>query len=209
MTKLKPETKLILVVGNDKISRQALSEINAHDKGVVVAVDRSTSIKRVLRLVLRGRLPFSLLARMYLAEAMRESFAEMTAAESIKTNTQLVELIETHRPSHVLLFRAGLIINRAVLSAGVPIMNIHCARLPEFGGIGTIDRALRAGAFDQCATLHQVTETIDSGRVYCTEPYRLSPQASYFDNEEQAYAAGRRLLQRILVDSRLLECPSE
>jgi folate-dependent phosphoribosylglycinamide formyltransferase PurN len=97
------------------------------------------------------------------------------------------------------LFRAGLIVGPAVLSTGVPVMNIHCARIPEYGGIGSIDRALRDGAYSQCATLHQVTTRIDEGEVHATEPYQLDPADGYCSNEDRAYDAGIRLLKRVLA----------
>jgi folate-dependent phosphoribosylglycinamide formyltransferase PurN len=122
-----------------------------------------------------------------------------TELPRVKSNAELAQVIDLHSPRRVVLFRAGLIVGDAVLSIGVPIMNIHCATIPRYGGIGSIQRALDDGAYRQCATLHEVTRTIDDGAVHATEPYSLDPALCYCENENVAYGAGIRLLQRILA----------
>ena len=79
---------------------------------------------------------------------------------------------------------------------GIPIYNIHAARVPEYGGLGSIARALKDGALEQFASLHEVTSKIDEGKLLDTENFLLSPKASYFENEQTAYSAAIRLLMR-------------
>ena len=81
------------------------------------------------------------------------------------------------------LFRAGLIINKKVIDTGVKILNTHCARLPQYGGLASISRALKNKDYNQKATLHQVTKKIDSGIIFNELPYELSASKSYFENE--------------------------
>ena len=85
-----------------------------------------------------------------------------------------------------------------MISLGVPLLNVHCAKIPEFGGIGSIAKALRNKSFEQEATLHKVSKKIDEGKVIDTEKFSLNPDASYCKNETIAYNAGIRLLKRIV-----------
>ena len=192
--------KTLLVVGADKISLNAITSFRQSD-ALSIYVDRSTNIHRISRLLLRRRLALTLLLKMLYCEARRRGGARSGMYSSIRSNVQLVRIIEEEVPMRIVLFRAGLIINKAVLSLGVPVMNIHCARLPEYGGLGSINSALRAGSYQQNATLHRVTESIDAGAILETEPYLLDPASSYCENEARAYAAGARLLRRILKES--------
>lgn len=189
--------KTLLILGNDKISARVHASLRP-DERLVVAIDRSTNAGRVLRLLRRGSLTVRLVVQMLWCELRRPAPRTGSTGESVTSNGDMVRLINLHAPRRVLLYRAGLIINGAVLATGVPIMNIHCAKIPEFGGIGSIARALREHAYHQYATLHQVTETIDSGVVFDTEAYELDPACSYCVNEDRAYAAGHRLLLRTL-----------
>ena len=80
-------------------------------------------------------------------------------------------------------------------------MNIHCAKVPDYGGLGSIQKALDEKCYAQNSTLHQVTTTIDQGKVFDTESYKLDPNKSYFTNENIAYKSGLLLLQRTLQKS--------
>lgn len=133
--------KTLLILGNDKISARVFASLRA-DERLVVAIDRSTNVGRVLRLLRRGSLTVRLVVKMSWCELRRSAPRMSRAVESVTSNSDMVKLINLHAPKRVILFRAGLIISRAVLATGVPIMNIHCARIPEFGGIGSIARAL-------------------------------------------------------------------
>jgi methionyl-tRNA formyltransferase len=112
----------------------------------------------------------------------------------IRSNVDLLEKIKGYAVDRVYLFRAGLIINKKVIEAGPEILNIHCARVPDYGGLGSIMRALEAEAYEQEATLHRVVERIDEGEVIATLPYNLDKALTYRQNEEIAYDAGIRLL---------------
>jgi folate-dependent phosphoribosylglycinamide formyltransferase PurN len=187
----------LVICGNDRIASLALA-IGSGRTDVVLAVDESTRWARVIRLLRRGSLKAPLLLRMAYCEMRRRGVPVPDEYERVTRNADVLHLLSRHKPRRVLLFRAGLIINRAVISAGVPILNIHCSKLPEYGGIGTIARALEEGAVEQCATLHHVTEDIDGGEVLDIEPYQLDQSLGYCENEKRAYDAGLCLMRRTL-----------
>ena len=188
----------LLIAGNDKIGRRLLAQVGAIDN-LLLAADGTTDWRRVLRLVRRRRLPISWLITMVWAEWRRPAVPAAPVAV-IRTNRDLMALIE-RGVRQVYLFRAGLIVDRAVLASGVEILNVHCASL-SYGGIGGIIRALRDRSLRQSATLHRVTERIDAGEVVDAEPYDLEPSVSYRVNEDAAYAAGQRLLLGALAGTR-------
>lgn len=186
----------LLVVGNDRISRM-FARNSALPADVGLVTDYSTNVLRVLRLLRRGTLTPGIVARMMWAEFLRPDPGPVEGLK-IRSSAELTMLVREREPSEILLFRAGVIIKRELIDLGIPIYNLHAARLPDYGGLGTIFRALADGAFEQTATLHRVTESIDAGEVLETEPYRLDPRLSYRANEAIAYAAGIRLLERTL-----------
>ncbi len=191
--------KTILIIGSDKISNSALKRIPVSDPDLIIVSDRSTNMNRVWKLVIKKRISLVLLFKMIIAELMRKSAkAKVKVQHELKSNLDLIGLLEYYKPKRVVLFRAGLIINKKTISIGVPLMNIHCANVPEYGGLGSIQRALDDKAINQNATLHQVTTTIDKGEVFDLEPFQLNISKSYLFNENLAYEAGIRLLERTL-----------
>ncbi len=192
------------MLGNDRISRMAYSVLNLESGRIVVAVDRVPTIPRLIKLWKNGRLSIRLVCKMLLSEIKRPRYPAPQGCACISSNSDLLALIRDLEPTQVLMFRAGLIINRAVIETGIPILNIHCALVPEYGGIGSIARAIRDRALGQAACLHVVTTTIDEGKVIDREPYLLVETDSYSENENRAYAAGVALLRRVLgANSRL------
>lgn len=186
----------LLIVSNDKLGRRAAARL-AGVPGLTIATDVTPGGGRILRLVRRGSLSPLLLVRMAIAEALRRD-TPAAIRRGVRSNRELRDLVARDAVEAVYLFRAGLIIDQESLNSGARFYNCHCARLDGYGGLGAIRRALRAGAYDQCATLHRVTERIDSGEVIALEPYQLDPGKNYGSNEDIAYDAGIRLLSRVL-----------
>jgi len=189
--------RTLVVLGNDKIANRALAQIQLNEDTEVV-IDRSTNIKRVLKLLKKNSLPPVLLCKMVLCEISRSGKPPSRKYASIYNNQDLINEVKKSSPQRIILFRAGLIINKSVISLGVPLLNVHCAKIPEFGGIGSIAKALRNKSFEQEATLHEVSKKIDEGKVIDTEKFSLNPNASYCKNETIAYNAGIKLLKRIV-----------
>ena len=189
--------KTILIVGSDKIAANALDKIQ-DSCDLHIYIDRSTNIKRVIRLIRKGVISPLLVIRMFLCEQFRSRVTTKVVKLSLKSNRDLLRVINGLRPERVVLFRAGLILNREIINSGPQILNIHAASVPQYGGIGAIYRALREGAFEQSASLHVVTERIDRGEVLDTERYVLRSELSYCQNENIAYSAAITLLLRSL-----------
>lgn len=188
----------LVVLGNDKIGRACAAQVAALP-GVTVVLDASSDIRRVVRLVRRRRLPIRAVMAMGWAELSRPPSA--FSAATVRTNAELLDHARRCRAHEIYLFRAGLIVGTLVLSSGLRVLNVHCASLPDYGGMAAIWRALHDGAFQQAATLHLVTKRIDEGEVVAVEPYTLDPARSYGANEAAAYDAGRKLLIAALTHS--------
>ena len=189
--------KTIVILGNDKLGSKAL-ELLSRNENISVLIDRSTNFKRVFKLLRKGILSTGLIIKMFLAEYFRNWTKLPKSQAGISQNSELLKIINQLKPDRLLLFRAGLIINKSILDTGLPILNIHAARVPEYGGLGSIDKALKDKAFKQFASLHEVTDRIDRGNLIDTEKYSLNPEFSYAENEKIAYNASLKLLQRNL-----------
>jgi len=140
---------------------------------------------------------------MIYCELSREGLKPSSDIPSINTNSEFLRVIDELKPDRIILFRAGLIINKKIINSGIHIMNIHAAKIPDFGGIGSIHRAIQSGAYSQFASLHVITSRIDKGQVLDFEEYNLDPYLSYCNNEMKAYQAGKKLLLRT-IESDLL-----
>lgn len=197
--------KTILVLGSDRIAQKAYELSSLSDNDVYVVRDASTNSKRIRRVVVKRRMKLSLLIKMAFCELRRKKKNEASSDALVRKNGDLLRIIEQFNPERVVLFRAGLIINSKVLAAGVPILNIHCASIPGYGGLGAIAKALDERALHQSATLHRVTSSIDSGDILATEPYVLDPSLSYCANEDEAYRAGLCLLEKVLTNASSLQ----
>lgn len=191
--------KILVLVSPDKLGRFLLSKAPQNQK-IIYAYDQSSNYKRLFKIIIKRILKIRTVFLMLCAEFSREKIAILNdPTEIIHNNIDLRKLIKKENITTVYLFRAGLIISKVTLKEQVDFLNIHCAKIPEYGGIGVLDRALRDKAFKQEATLHVVTETIDSGHVISVEPYVMSPQNSYQQNEDIAYRAGANLLIKHLL----------
>lgn len=187
---------LLLVVGNDKLGRRLVNRLG-QVAGVTIIYDCSSDYSRAFKLLWKGVISLSTMLKMALSEKRRRDYI-VPQGESITSNSDLLRVISRLTPEAIYLFRAGLIINKQIIATGIPILNIHCASLPCYGGLGSIARALYDGAYKQEATLHRVTARIDDGEVLATMPYTLDPKAPYYANEEAAYEAGIALAVKLL-----------
>jgi len=186
-------SKYVLIVGDDKVGRKLISRLESAGCNVSIYVDRSTTPGRVVGLLRRRRLTLRYFFKMVLAELTRRDVSTRDYP-AIHLNADLLEVIGNECPDAVYLFRAGLVIERSVIDAGVPLLNVHCADVPAYGGLAAIPRAIDDGAWSQHATLHRVVERIDGGEVIRTEPFEMRKENSYRENEDIAYDAGIRLL---------------
>lgn len=188
---------IAVLLGDDRIGCRVAGLIAARYPGLPLAFNRSAEPRRILRLLRRRRLRLRDLWAMACAEWQRP-IAPRPPLPQINDNASLLAWLAATRPRAVLCFRAGLVISPTALAAGVPFYNIHAAELPEFGGLGAIARALRAGRRQGQACLHHIVERIDDGEVLDREPYALDPRDAYGANEARAYAAAESLLWRAM-----------
>ena len=188
--------KLVLVVGNDKIGRRCIQQL-PKSKNVTILLDSCTDVGRVVTLLRKGSLSIRALLSMTWANLIRKETKLEQQYSQLKSNADLLRYIDGD--TTILLFRAGLIVTQDTIDKAKDVFNVHCASIPEFGGIASIHRAIVAGAFSQNATLHKVTIRIDEGEVVDVEPYLMSKRNNYFLNEEIAYEAGLTLINKILI----------
>lgn len=193
--------RTLLIVGDDKWSGHALEALSPLGVDIEIAVDASNGIKRIYRLFLKGRISGKLLCHMAFCSFVQRGRKPQRLLPRLRKNGELQSLMCSGSIERAILFRAGLIVNEATIRIGVPLYNIHCARLPEYGGLGAIRWALDKKDWTQCATLHKIDTSIDGGEVLDTEPYQLNPKATYCENEAIAYKAGIRLLLRTIAKS--------
>lgn len=194
--------KILVLTGNDKWGRKFL-HTESENYSVSFALEAgSRSLKRIVKLLRKGSLSFSTLLKMTLAEFARPAYSTPDLPH-IKNNDDLLQLIQTNHFDQVILYHVGMIIRRKVLQTGVKVYNIHCARLPEYGGLMAIQRALDKGDFRQEATLHIVNEQVDSGETIQTIPFLLDAEKSYRVNEDTAFDAGEALLRGFLEEYKI------
>lgn len=187
--------KTLIILGNDKIGGAAFERLSFF-QSLSIMIDQSSNLTRVFELIRKKKIGIQLFIKMILAELMRSGSKPPNSLPSISSNAQLLERIKKECFQKIILFRAGLIIRKSVIETGIQIFNVHAARVPEYGGIGSINRALQDEVFDQFACFHRVTDKIDVGEVLDIESFTLSSDKPYYVNEDIAYAAATRLLLR-------------
>lgn len=196
-----PQNTLVLV-GNDKRGRTFIHRYARQYNVSMVVQDGSRAIRRIVKLLRRGSLSIPVLLKMTWAE-LRRPYCRIPALPHIKTNSELVAIINDQKIEQIVLYHVGLIIRRKVLETGVTVYNIHCARLPEYGGLMAIQRALDKGDFQQEATLHIINEQVDSGETIQTVSFLLDAEKSYGANEDTAFDAGETLLHGFLEEYKI------
>ncbi|OAH06910.1 Phosphoribosylglycinamide formyltransferase [Rhodobacteraceae bacterium SB2] len=192
--------KVLLVIGSDKITNNLFRDFEEKFDNVTIVEDHSRNIVSSLKLVLKGRIPVLAAFLMFAANLVRKKLSYTKNRSIIRNNSDLLEIYNDHKPEVMILFRAGLVITRRAFPKNSKIYNVHSAKLPKFGGLASIYRALKSGDYSQCASLHVVTDKIDGGQVLLEVPYFLDPNKSYLENEEQAYNAGIILLENAIAN---------
>ena len=151
----------LLVLGNDKIGGLAFEKLLLFDN-LHILVDRSTNAKRILKLLQSKRIQLGLVVKMFWAELVRKGCKPPRELQAVKSNADLRQQINQASYEKIYLFRAGLIINQSVIRTGLKILNVHAAKVPEYGGIGSINRALNEEDKRASSLIHFSTTT---GRI--------------------------------------------
>ena len=115
----------------------------------------------------------------------------------VASSADILRICRTEAIKAVVLYRAGIYINRQLLEAVPQVFNIHCADIYRYGGLNAIGRIRADKERRQWATLHRVTPRIDEGPVIALKEYRLNPAMAYCSMEDAAYLAGLELLEEL------------
>lgn len=93
-----------------------------------------------------------------------------------------------------------MIFRTPLLSAGLRILNIHHGPLPAYRGLPEVALvyAMLRGEREFAATLHQVDEGIDTGRVLAAERYPIGPDEPYHVVLRRGLQTCHRLFERTL-----------
>ena len=187
-----------LILSDDRYNRNI---INKNDfKNTVIIIDKSNSFMRIIRLLLKRKLDLILVFKMVCAELYRKKSTLEKKVSIIQTNQDLIKLYSTFKPENIYLFRTSLILRGKILESDVNLYNIHCASLPDFGGLGAINRAINERKFNQNATMHVVSEKVDEGLIIDIEQLELDEKLSYRKNQEISFDAGLTMLKRHLIN---------
>ena len=99
----------------------------------------------------------------------------------------------------VLTFSYGQIVPMALLSkARLGAYNIHGSLLPEYRGAAPIQRAIMDGREELGASLMEMVQAMDAGRVYGMRAFPLSLEENYGDACRKMVEAGLSLVREVL-----------
>ena len=89
---------------------------------------------------------------------------------------QLLKTLEEYNVDHILLAGYMRILSAEFIDAFAgTILNIHPTLLPDFKGINTAERQLKAGVKVAGATVHEVVADVDSGPIILQGSLDVSP----------------------------------
>jgi len=187
--------KIAIITGTSKHSIYLIEKIKMFNN-ISIVIDKSSTIKRVFKLLYKKRISFYLLCLMFITELIRKKEKKINHSNYyiIKKNIDLESIIKKESFDLIILFKAGLIINESILKKNIPIYNVHCAKIPEFSGLGSIYKAVKSNNLKQEVTMHKITKDIDSGEIILTNSYLLKKELSYRKNEDIAYHKGIELI---------------
>ena len=106
--------KTLLILGNDKLSELAISKI-VLNKNLKILIDRSNNFKRVYKLLIKGVISPLLLIKMLYCEHKRKNLVSLKSFESIHSNKMLIGFVKKYKIKKIILFRAGLIIDKKLI----------------------------------------------------------------------------------------------
>jgi phosphoribosylglycinamide formyltransferase-1 len=94
-------------------------------------------------------------------------------------DTELVKLIESHAPDLVVMAGFMRILSPAFFTLKAPAINIHPSLLPLFKGAKAIERNFESDEPLGGATVHWVTEELDSGGIVLQASFERTPGESF------------------------------
>jgi len=79
------------------------------------------------------------------------------------------------------------------------IINLHPSLLPDYPGLQSIQRALKAGEHETGCTVHWVNATIDGGQIIEQARVPIKPGDTLEELEARVHAAEHKLLPSVIV----------
>ncbi|PLX30225.1 MAG: hypothetical protein C0582_01575 [Alphaproteobacteria bacterium] len=116
--------KTILIIGDDRMGRRAISSIRAAFPDIMIYRNRSNSLTRVTKLVKKKIIPFPALLQMVWAELRRPALAEPNFPV-LYTNQAIRDMLAREKPDEVICFRAGLVLTEKTLACAPDFLNVH------------------------------------------------------------------------------------
>jgi methionyl-tRNA formyltransferase len=190
--------KKLILFGSDKISN-FYEKKSYNFNNIIIARDNSTNIKRILKLLYKRSLNIKILYKIFYANILRKKIKIKNNIPLINNNKELLKICKKNNVTTLILFKVGLIINSELLNSKIKIINIHCADLPAYAGLGAIYKAIKNKDLKQYSCAHIVHKNIDMGNILHKFKYELSLSKTYLENENVAYKAGFELLKKYLI----------
>ena len=96
-------------------------------------------------------------------------------------NKKSIQFIEDIDHDVVLSLRPGQIFGSEFISAAQRILNIHCAKLPNYRGMGSVLQTLAAGDAQTFISFHLIeNEELDNGPIVLQKKVNINPTQSLF-----------------------------
>lgn len=190
-------SRLALVVGNDRLAKSLVHGLGVNPE-VTILIDKSNNIFRIMRVVRKGSLSIRALINISISSLSRPRSLATKSMVAFRNCVELRRLLDEFDIDQVILFRASIIIDSDLLADRYVFYNIHCARLPEFPGLGSLFRAWKEGEALQYAQIHRVSSEIDQGEILFRRSFEIPPNVSYRICEDIAYRAGFGLVKDFL-----------
>jgi phosphoribosylglycinamide formyltransferase 1 len=92
------------------------------------------------------------------------------------------------------------VLSPAFLERFPAVLNVHPSLLPEFRGLGAVERALEAGVSETGVTVHFMVEEVDAGPVVAQEAVPVEPGDTKESLLERLHPVEHRLLVRVVGD---------
>lgn len=117
--------KIVYVIGDDKIGRKAMNLLGG---GQIIYRNQSVDALRISRLIRRRVVTFSEIFKMFIADLRRQKI-QVSDYPTLKSNEDIVEMVECEKPDVVICFRAGLVLSDKVLDMPPRFSKIQSKRM--------------------------------------------------------------------------------
>lgn len=115
-------------------------------------------------------------------------------------DAELAERISAHGVSLVVGAGYMRVLSPVFLERFPAVMNVHPSLLPEFRGLGAVERAMEAGVEKTGVTVHYMVEAVDAGPVIAQEAVPILPDDTKETLLERLHPVEHRLLVGAVAD---------